>query len=56
MVLAAVVEAQSHNDKHYKTLGIPKDASPRQIKKVQTWKNDYSTSTSFFRPFCDSLE
>lgn len=33
--LASLAEAQSHNDKHYQTLGVPKDASPRQIKKVR---------------------
>lgn len=35
LCLASVAEAQGHNDKHYQTLEIPKDASPRQIKKVR---------------------
>lgn len=35
LYLASVAEAQSHNDKHYQTLELPKDASPRQIKKVR---------------------
>lgn len=44
LYLASVAEAQSHNDKFYQILKIPKDAAPRQIKKVRGWK------ASFFRP------
>jgi len=41
LVLLALVshaEAQSHNDKFYKILGVPKDANARQIKKVRLRK------------------
>ena len=38
LALVSHTEAQSHNDKYYKILDVPKDASPRQIKKVRVRK------------------
>lgn len=35
LALVSSADAQSHNDKYYNILGVPKDASPRQIKKVR---------------------